>query len=188
MLIGPLGTNFSEILIEKFIYFLSVNCIWQCLLENGNFVGLNVLREMILCYIGTALCYNRTVLSKENYNVLAVIVMRRFVVHNAVAKNSFKNIFIWPINGNRNVEMCAPCLSHMYLFKIEMWYSKLRATVWIVQVLPFLNNINHFLNVIIQNSIQSNAFDNIHVEVCHAITHLWPTHRQTRLLKFELPV
>ena len=39
MLIGPLGTNFSEILIEIQI-ILFQRCIWKCHLENG---GLNVL-------------------------------------------------------------------------------------------------------------------------------------------------
>ena len=35
LLIGPLGTNFSEILIEIFLHFNSIKCIWKCRLENG---------------------------------------------------------------------------------------------------------------------------------------------------------
>ena len=44
LLIGPLGTNFSEILIEIHIHFHSRKCIWKCRLENvSHFVsGLNV--------------------------------------------------------------------------------------------------------------------------------------------------
>ena len=39
LLIGPLGTNFSEILIEIYI-FHSGKCIWKCRLENfGHFVS-----------------------------------------------------------------------------------------------------------------------------------------------------
>ena len=34
LLIGPLGTDFSEISIE-FIYFLSRKYIWKCRLRNG---------------------------------------------------------------------------------------------------------------------------------------------------------
>ena len=34
LLIGPLGTSFSEILLE-FIHFHSRTCIWKCRLENG---------------------------------------------------------------------------------------------------------------------------------------------------------
>ena len=33
LLIGPLGTNFSEILIE--ILFHSRKCVWKCRLRNG---------------------------------------------------------------------------------------------------------------------------------------------------------
>ena len=33
LIIGPLGTNFSEILIE--IHFHSRKCVWKCRLENG---------------------------------------------------------------------------------------------------------------------------------------------------------
>ena len=35
LLIGPLGTNFSEILIEKLVHFYSRNCIWKCRQQNG---------------------------------------------------------------------------------------------------------------------------------------------------------
>ena len=35
LLIGPLGTNFTEILIEIFKHFHSRKYIWKCRLENG---------------------------------------------------------------------------------------------------------------------------------------------------------
>ena len=35
LLIGPLGINLSEILIEINIYFHSRKCIWKCRLQNG---------------------------------------------------------------------------------------------------------------------------------------------------------
>ena len=36
LLMRPLGTNFSEILIEIYIYiFIQENCFWKCRLENG---------------------------------------------------------------------------------------------------------------------------------------------------------
>ena len=45
LLIGPLGTNFSEILIDTDI-FLS-RCIWKCRQENGDLNVLNVLIKMV---------------------------------------------------------------------------------------------------------------------------------------------
>ena len=40
LLIGPLGTNFSEILIEMYA-FSSKKCIWKCRLKNSGHFGLN---------------------------------------------------------------------------------------------------------------------------------------------------
>ena len=37
LFIGPLGTNFSEILIEMYKFPL-INCMWKCRLENGGHI------------------------------------------------------------------------------------------------------------------------------------------------------
>ena len=52
LLIGPLGTNFSETLIEKFMQCHSRKCTWKCRLENGShFVSASMCVKADTCYI-----------------------------------------------------------------------------------------------------------------------------------------
>ena len=69
-----------------------------------------------------------------------------------------------------------------------------KTTVSVVQVLSFprFDDIfpqwTYFRNIIILFSIQSNAFNNVHIVVCHLITNLCPKLRSTRLVKCEIQV
>ena len=82
--IGPLGTNFSEILIE--VYTLSQKCIWKCCLEIcGHFVSPSMFKNKPVAWITEKnQCYNPCQLTHRGRDKM-----------DAISQTTFSNAFSW---------------------------------------------------------------------------------------------